>query len=537
MDGDHDDGEHGHQPPHYARDEEQGTERCNGGEDREDDRARNAAGPADGRVNTAPALLALCMDVLAHHHGVIDDDANGENEREERHHVDRHGQPVHHGEGADERHRDSDRHPEREPEIQEEGEGEEDERQADEAVLHQQPETALEDLGGVVPHFESHPGGQRRDDLVLQVLLDRRNDVEHLLVRGPEDLHIDRGPALEASDQVHIAEAVAHLGDVPQAHHGAVHPAEDDDVLEVLLGVVLPGGADAHLLVPGVDASRGKVEGSAPHGGGNVPEGQTQRPQLMKGDLDGDLVVANARRLDVGDDRKLRELVFGAVRQLLERALAHVAEQHQADDALAIGQFADLGALRAGGEGLDPVDLGLDVVQCARDIRAQLEFHRHRPSPLGRRRADLLDVVHPLDLFLDLAQDRLFDLVGRGAGIGDRDDDLVERNLREDLLDEAAQGDEAGRQNEEHEEVGGDPVAGHVGDGAARLLRPVVRRVFVRRMRVGAAHPGPVGARPHHHALGGELQAAQHNRLSFRKATGDVHEFVGALQGRPPGRW
>ena len=65
-----------------------------------------------------------------------------------------------------------------------------------------------------------------------------------------------------------------------------------------------------------------------------------------------------------------------------------------------------------------------------------------------------------LDRFLDPHHDALFDLLGRGAGIGHRDSDHVDRELREDLLLDAAHGHQAADDDQHHQEVGGDAVSG-----------------------------------------------------------------------------
>ena len=103
-----------------------------------------------------------------------------------------------------------------------------------------------------------------------------------VLVGGPVDTSTyAAGCPSIAADQVDVAETVAHRRDLAQAHQGAVGAAEDDDLLEVLLRVVLTGRADPHLLFPRVDASRPRARASprrtAPETSASVrPEG----PQL-----------------------------------------------------------------------------------------------------------------------------------------------------------------------------------------------------------------------------------------------------------------
>ena len=72
-----------------------------------------------------------------------------------------------------------------------------------------------------------------------------------------------------------------------------------------------------------------------------------------------------AARLHVGDLGKRGEVLLEAVRRLLEGALGDVAVEREPYDALPVGHLANLGALGAGRESLDPVDGGLDVVESA----------------------------------------------------------------------------------------------------------------------------------------------------------------------------
>ena len=208
------------------------------------------------------------------------------------------------------------------------------------------------------------------------------------------------------------------------------------------LRVVLPGRADPHLFVAGVDAAGRQVQGTGAHGPGDLADREAQRAQPSPRNLDRDLVVANPRRFDVGDHGKGGERVLGAVGDFLEGALRDVAVDHEPDHALPVGDLGDLGAFRARREGLDPVDARLDVVQRAVHVLSEVEF-RHDPTrALGGRGANVLDPLDSLDPLLDLEDDRLLDLVRRGARIRDRNPDPVQRDLREHLLHQTAQGED-----------------------------------------------------------------------------------------------
>ena len=65
----------------------------------------------------------------------VHDDPDRENEREQRHHVDRHAEDPHHAQRADERDPDSHGRPEGELDVEEEGQRQEDQREPKERVL------------------------------------------------------------------------------------------------------------------------------------------------------------------------------------------------------------------------------------------------------------------------------------------------------------------------------------------------------------------------------------------------------------------
>ena len=85
-----------------AGDEEERAECHHGGQHREDHRPGDATGAADRRDHALRALLALRVDVLAHHDRIVHHDPDGKDEGEERHEVDGHPEDRHHAEGADE---------------------------------------------------------------------------------------------------------------------------------------------------------------------------------------------------------------------------------------------------------------------------------------------------------------------------------------------------------------------------------------------------------------------------------------------------
>ena len=57
--------------------------------------------PFAGRGHRILALLHVAVDVLAHHHRIVDEDADDERQRHQRHHVDGEARHIHEEEGGD----------------------------------------------------------------------------------------------------------------------------------------------------------------------------------------------------------------------------------------------------------------------------------------------------------------------------------------------------------------------------------------------------------------------------------------------------
>ncbi len=313
-----------------------------------------------------------------------------------------------------------------------------------------------------------------RADPLVEGDLDRGHDLQHALVRGTEDLHEGGGIAVVAAHEVGVLEAVDDTRDLTQPDDGAIRLRQDDQVLEVLLRVVLSECPDSYLLLRGVDAAGRQVERSAADGGRDVGERQTQCAKSVLLDLDRDLVGANSRRRHEGHFGKDREGILRPIGNLLERALTGVAMDGEADCARAVAELADLRPVRAHGEGLDLVDLRLDLVEGHLQIGAELERNRYDADALVGGGVDLVDAFDGLDRLLDLLDDRFLDLVRVGPGVGDLHLNRVQAELGKDLLHQVAQRKQTSDQQEHEQEVRCHPIAGHVRNRTLRRIRAAV---------------------------------------------------------------
>ena len=259
--------------------------------------------PRMAAATPAVPRLRSVLNVLGHHDGVVDDNPDGEDEGEEADRIDRHVECHHDGEGAYTRNDETHGNPQGKPDLEKQAECDQHQQQPQDPVLQKEIGALLVGLGFIVPHGDAHAVRQSRDHLVRQVLANRPGHIHHLLATGLVDLDEYGGPVLMADDQVCLLEPVADLGGVAEAHERAVAAAEQDDLLEVLLVVVLPEGPYSNLRFPGIYAARRQVERTAADRAGNVGQRESQGPQPVKRHLDGNLVIPDPADLDLGKGR------------------------------------------------------------------------------------------------------------------------------------------------------------------------------------------------------------------------------------------
>jgi hypothetical protein len=171
---------------------------------------------------------------LHHHDRVVDDDADGQHQAQQRERVDREAEQREQGERADQRHRHGERRNQRRAEALQEDVDDED-HQGDGL---EQRDHDLANAGG------DRQGGIERDDVLdvlRKTLLEPRHRLEHgachlepVRVRQLEHLQKRRRLAIGGrADQV-VLSAELDVGDVAQQHLRAVVVGPDDDLAELL---------------------------------------------------------------------------------------------------------------------------------------------------------------------------------------------------------------------------------------------------------------------------------------------------------------
>ena len=421
-------GQHAEELAHHPGDEQQrheGNHGCqHGGRHRGDD----LAGALDRRLQGGLAHLAMRVNVLAHHDGVVDEDAQRHDEREHREQVERLAGEIEIGPGREDGERYSQGDPERRAKVEEQRQHENDQGQSLQPVSHQQTNPVAHVDRLIVPGDQPVSLGELgRSDVVV----DRVDHGEQVL--GPVADHRKGEPrlAVDLADGRRIVELVAHHA---QLAHGEDRPARighQRQLGDLVASQVTVVTTDDDLLRLGADGAARQLVVLPPHHPGHLGKRQPVGAKRLLGDLDVDLVVLAAGDLDVGDTGQKQQVVadpLGHLPQLQLRILAlpRRPENPHADRRVAKRHPPDLGILGHFGEAGDAVHLGADFVEHAiRIVHLRLQLDVHRARTLGRHGGDLLDPRHRANRFLDLLADALLDLVGSGPRVGNRDGHLL----------------------------------------------------------------------------------------------------------------
>ena len=117
---------------------------------------------------------ALGHGMLADHDGVVHDDADRHNEREQAHHVDGLAGQHHHAEGREQRDGDADRDPEGDPRAQEDEQHQHHQSQPARAVAEQHADAVVDQLRRIVVVLDNQGRWQRRPHLLEKGIEDAR---------------------------------------------------------------------------------------------------------------------------------------------------------------------------------------------------------------------------------------------------------------------------------------------------------------------------------------------------------------------------
>ena len=451
-------------------------------EDRQEHPPRGALGGGLW-VFAEPARTEIRM--FAHHDRVVDDDAERDDEREERDHVEGDAGGVHQRERRRHRHRNAGGDPEGGAAVQKQEQKRHDEAEAHQSVFEENVETLRNVLGP--PPDEVDPGASGQPRLHLGGdLLDLALDLDSVTPRRPVNPDRHRrvvtdeigAVAVWASDQYacHIAD-----GEIAAAGFGAQHDPRD------LVGRPLGD--------PGAHAGRARnVAGRA----------RFRLPGDRRGDLaHGDVVLDEAERCDLDHgfgcgetpDRGARDALREEPGDELVREAAQLVHADGSGDddvgnPVAPDAPAHLGVLRLFGQVRHRIDRRGHVFGGAPHVPARLELELDRRAALARHRRAAL---HPLDgekRRFEKLDDAGVDILRPGTVPADADRDPVDHHVGEELGAHVRERHRA--EHHEHDE------------------KQVRRRAVAREVAQDAAGDGT--GRAHHLAAHPRFDAADHIR-------------------------
>ncbi len=389
-----------------------------------------------GGLDRAEAFFAHHpLDVLDHDDGVVDQEADGQDQGEHGQDVDRvadrrqdpeRAQQNHgHGDGGDQG---------GPPVLQEQEDHQEDQDDGLDQGLHHLLDGLPDEGGGV------DGGGvadRRREGLgqLRQPRLDGVGGVQGVGSRRQADRHARCAPAVEPHHGAVVLSAQLHPGHVAQMHDGAARRVLEDDVLE-LLGRTQPGlggdggvqrgarqgGSGAHLAggdlgvlrADGRDHVRGRQRIAGQLVGIDPDPHGVLRPEQLGVSHAGD---PGNRILDIGGDEVAD----------VEVGILGIEAQHHQEVSGRLHHRQPLLLHFLGQEGRGALQLVLDLHLGDIDVGLGVEGQGDRRRAIaaaGRRHIEQpVDPLHPL--FDDLG-DAVFDRLGRGARI-----DRLHRHLRQ----------------------------------------------------------------------------------------------------------
>ncbi len=408
---------------------------------------------------------------LHHHNGIIDDNADGEHQAEQRQVVEAETHRRHDREGADDGDRDGDeRNKRRTPVLQKDQHDYGHEEDGVEERLENFADRLVDERRRVVDDGVVDAGRET----VLQLLhpiLDALGDIQGVGAGQLINRQRDRWPAVERAALVVGLGAQLDVGHVAQIDQRTA-VVLDHDVGE-LVGIfqTAKGGDDVLRHLAGwsrrlTDLAGGHLHVLRLHRANHVLRDQVIGRQPLRIEPEPHAVVALAEIGDVAHSRQTRQFVAnlngGVVAQF--EAGAAVILREEVDDHQHVGRLLLDGDAAALDEiGQDRFGERFAVLhQHLRDVEvaARLEGHRQRVvAVVGALRGHVHHVLDAVDLLLNRGRDRIGDHLGIGPWIRRRHLDRGRRDLRvlrdrqREDGDEAAQHDDNGQHRREDRSI------------------------------------------------------------------------------------
>jgi hypothetical protein len=339
-------------------------------------------------------------DVFQHDDGVVDDETDGERQRQQRDIIDRIAEHIHEGEGADDRHRQRQRRDERRRHrLQEHENDHHDQRDRQrQRELHVVNRLADRD-GAVVEHARLDAWRQLRF-VSRQTRADVVDDLHRIGVGLAIDGKDDRAVEAEPRRDLIVLDGVDDAGDLVELHRRPVAPG-DDERRESLGLLHLARGFERHVLPLALQRADRRIGVGGSDRLTDLRHRQAARRRLVGIDLHAHgefLLTENLHLRDAGDLRNLlRENLLGVIVGRRERQRRRGQRDEQDRN---VGRIDLAEARRRGQVGRQFAqrrrNLRLHVERCAVDVPVEIELQddvgeaaarlrRHRRDRRNRR--------------------------------------------------------------------------------------------------------------------------------------------------------
>ncbi len=384
------------------------------------------------------------LDGFNHYDGVVDYDADREDDAEERDVVDRKSEGLHRGEGANQRNRNGDQRDERRaPALEKDEDDENDESDRfEERLLHFMNRLAHRGRR-VVLDFVIEPGWKALLEF-SHLRAHRVGGRKRVRTGTLEDADRRGRLAAELAVDGVVARRQLHPSDIAHASDLAVRAGLDDDFAKLLLIGESALGADR--VLKGGRALRDRL--CANDAGGdlhillldrldNILRGQSARGNLVRIKPEAHRIFSRPEDIDIADAVDPSELIANLEERVIagEDRIERSIGRNQVHDHGDIGRLlfrrhADalhLGRQRGNGDGHTILHEHLRRIEIGAELESDVQRHVAVARALRRHVEHVLDAV---DLLLDRRGNRFRDHLGIAARVVGRDLNGRRRDLR-----------------------------------------------------------------------------------------------------------
>ena len=418
--------------------------------------------------------------MFAHHDGVVDDDAEHHDQREQCHHVDGLTRRQHRRQRRHHRDRNSHRDPQRDGAVEEGEEHRHHQQEPAETVAQKKVYAVAYRLRRDIVLLHRHARRQVRREFGEDVV-DDLQEFEGVVARRALDMQLDRRRAAHRGGRLAGAERVADPRYLAEENALTVGAGADFHFRE--LRRIGAQAETAYLELARAGGAAGwKVAAAAGDGGGDVVQRRVQPQQRFRRDFDEDLLVARAERrhpVDAAGEQRLAD----ALGARLQHRLRVGARDDDARHGVVEDDAPDDRAFGAFGQGRRLRDDVLDLRQAGLKVRARVELDDQPAGAFARRPAHLLHFGDGAKAGFERRDDAGVDIRRRRPGPDDRHRHQVELEIGEELGVVTRNRQEPGDDDDQHEQVGRCRVTREEPDRAARRHRATTLR------------PDPISAR------------------------------------------